>query len=211
MNMLKAAHFRLLHSMLLSSSLVWTSIDLQQTTPEGALADNSFDLPMEITFVPTKLGGQKRFGGFYYEPSDPDFNLQQIVDAEVRIDPSWHFQTPALTGGQLMKIESIVVTNALRSKIKSQSEGVYKVYLAMPLVETERLERFFLASSGFTSDLSDNWSRMVYFSLTTITTLGFGDIVPISAEARKWVTIQALTGLCLMGLSSTLSPSEGSQ
>ena len=43
----------------------------------------------------------------------------------------------------------------------------------------ERLDRFLCAASGFTSDLSHDWLRMIYFSLATIKTVGVGDIVPI--------------------------------
>jgi hypothetical protein len=181
---------------------VWTSINLEQTTPEGAVTDRrTLDIPMEITFVPSGLGGRKNLGGHvYYDPADPDFNLHRFVDAEIRIDPSWHRQDSKLTGEQQTKIESIVVANALRSKIRGKTEAIYKIHLAMPVSESQRLDRFLSGASGFTSDQPDNWSRMLYFSLTTITTLGFGDIVPITPEARNWVTLEALTGLVLMGL-----------
>jgi voltage-gated potassium channel Kch len=41
---------------------------------------------------------------------------------------------------------------------------------------------------------------MVYFSATTITTVGFGDIVPLSSLARLVVGIEAVTGWVLAGL-----------
>jgi voltage-gated potassium channel Kch len=40
---------------------------------------------------------------------------------------------------------------------------------------------------------------MIYFSAVTITTLGFGDIVPITAHARTSV-IEAISGVILIGL-----------
>ena len=33
------------------------------------------------------------------------------------------------------------------------------------------------------------------FSLTTVTTLGYGDITPISPVARIWATLEAVTGV----------------
>jgi hypothetical protein len=39
----------------------------------------------------------------------------------------------------------------------------------------------------------DFW-EFVYFSLVTITTLGYGDIAPVSQEARSLATLQAVTG-----------------
>jgi hypothetical protein len=62
------------------------------------------------------------------------------------------------------------------------------------------IQKFLLAASGFTSDADDNWSRMVYFSAVTITTLGYGDIVPITHGARSLVTAEAIVGVILIGL-----------
>ncbi|MCZ6860479.1 MAG: potassium channel family protein [Alphaproteobacteria bacterium] len=38
------------------------------------------------------------------------------------------------------------------------------------------------------------WSRYLYFSLTTMTTLGYGDILPTGSFARVWATMEAVTG-----------------
>jgi hypothetical protein len=43
------------------------------------------------------------------------------------------------------------------------------------------------------SEMYDFW-EFVYFSLVTITTLGYGDIAPVSQEARSLATLQAVTG-----------------
>jgi len=37
-------------------------------------------------------------------------------------------------------------------------------------------------------------SRYVYFSMTTLTTIGFGDVVPIHAAARSLAMAEALIG-----------------
>ena len=38
------------------------------------------------------------------------------------------------------------------------------------------------------------WNDLLYFSLTTITTLGYGDVSPVSAVARIWASFEAATG-----------------
>jgi len=53
---------------------------------------------------------------------------------------------------------------------------------------------------GFPSCLKHNYLRMLYFSVVTITTLGFGDIVPISTLSRIAVTTEAVLGVVLIGL-----------
>ena len=46
-------------------------------------------------------------------------------------------------------------------------------------------------------ETDDRVSSLVYFSLVTITTLGFGDITPVSRLARVVVGIEAATGICM--------------
>jgi voltage-gated potassium channel Kch len=41
---------------------------------------------------------------------------------------------------------------------------------------------------------------MLYFSAVTATTLGFGDIVPVTTYARILVTIEAVAEVSLIGL-----------
>lgn len=49
---------------------------------------------------------------------------------------------------------------------------------------------------GVLRDLS--FSEALYFSLVTLATLGYGDVVPISAAARILVAVQTVTGLLLL-------------
>ena len=42
--------------------------------------------------------------------------------------------------------------------------------------------------------------EFIYFSLTTITTLGFGDIAPVGPTVRIWATLEAATGVFFMAL-----------
>lgn len=45
-----------------------------------------------------------------------------------------------------------------------------------------------------------SYLRMTYFSVVTITTLGYGDISPISNTARVLVALESIAGLVLIGL-----------
>lgn len=60
--------------------------------------------------------------------------------------------------------------------------------------------RFRNAEQGDASSASSRWLRMLYFSATAVTTLGFGDITPVTTMARTWVTAEALLGIVLIGL-----------
>lgn len=38
------------------------------------------------------------------------------------------------------------------------------------------------------------WNDLLYFSLTTLTTLGYGDVTPVTPVARIWASFEAATG-----------------
>jgi hypothetical protein len=54
--------------------------------------------------------------------------------------------------------------------------------------------------SGDPKGLSGFALRMIYFSATTITTVGFGDIIPLTGTARILTAIEAISGWILAGL-----------
>jgi len=68
--------------------------------------------------------------------------------------------------------------------------------------DTEKLSKYFKAISGDASLLGfkDNFFRMTYFSVVTITTLGYGDITPINSVARFLVALESVLGIVIMGL-----------
>ena len=43
-------------------------------------------------------------------------------------------------------------------------------------------------------DIFDNFSRYLYFSFVTLTTLGYGDITPSTKVAQNWVVLEAIIG-----------------
>ncbi len=56
------------------------------------------------------------------------------------------------------------------------------------------------ASQGFPAGIPGNLSRMLYLSATTVTTTGYGDIVPITTQARFLAISEAILGLVIVGL-----------
>ena len=45
-----------------------------------------------------------------------------------------------------------------------------------------------------------SFNGFLYFSLTTLTTLGYGDITPVSSLARIWSTLEAVTGVFYLAI-----------
>jgi hypothetical protein len=56
------------------------------------------------------------------------------------------------------------------------------------------------AANGNPKDASGLYIRMCYLSAVTITTLGFGDITPVSFSARILVGAESVIGVVLVGL-----------
>lgn len=72
--------------------------------------------------------------------------------------------------------------------------------LLIPAALQHRLTEFRYASSGYPTVGKGGFPRMLYFSIVTITTLGYGDIVPMSNRARGAVAAESLSGIAVMGL-----------
>jgi hypothetical protein len=49
--------------------------------------------------------------------------------------------------------------------------------------------------------LMDSRSELLYFSLVTLTTLGYGDIVPIQGEVRMLAALEAVTGVLYVAIT----------
>lgn len=46
----------------------------------------------------------------------------------------------------------------------------------------------------------DKWGDTTYFSIVTITTLGYGDITPINGSAKMLTALESILGLVLLGI-----------
>jgi hypothetical protein len=72
--------------------------------------------------------------------------------------------------------------------------------LVMSRKTYEQLMDFYLGVEGDPAYASDSLWRMAYLSAVTVTTVGFGDITPVSEAARILVTIEAILGAVIVGL-----------
>ncbi len=61
------------------------------------------------------------------------------------------------------------------------------------------LQELGAATEGTPLSISDNFLRMFYLSAATATTVGYGDIVPLSATSRMLVSLEGILGITLIG------------
>jgi voltage-gated potassium channel Kch len=53
---------------------------------------------------------------------------------------------------------------------------------------------FFPGTFNFRSDFTQNFSNEIYFSVVTMTTLGYGDLLPLTNSGKSWSVLMAITG-----------------
>jgi len=74
------------------------------------------------------------------------------------------------------------------------------VLLRVPAQLDDELQPLVRYMNGVPPRDEDSFSRMLYLSASTITTAGFGDIVPLTKPARLAVTMESILGVLLAGL-----------
>ena len=89
--------------------------------------------------------------------------------------------------------------NEILHEILNANEArVSKLYLTdSALAKIQTIQNLM---KGITRQDFDGFLRMLYLSTMTITTVGYGDIVPITGWARLLVSLEAILGITLLGL-----------
>lgn len=66
--------------------------------------------------------------------------------------------------------------------------------------DVDRLRSFTGGRAGFPHRVPNSFGRLLYLSVVTITTVGYGDIVPLTDRARTLCGLEATLGIVLLGL-----------
>lgn len=93
----------------------------------------------------------------------------------------------------------------------NESDTCQAIQVEMPADEYAQIRAFLLATQGHPQYIPGTFGRMLYVSACTITTLGYGDIVPTSAITRTLVGTEAVLGIVLMGLFFGSTTYDGDQ
>ena len=73
-------------------------------------------------------------------------------------------------------------------------------FVELPVTLEQKILDLIKANQGFPSGSSGSFSRMLYLSAVTITTLGYGDIVPITDWNRFYIALESVLGVVFIGL-----------
>jgi hypothetical protein len=122
--------------------------------------------------------------------SDPEFATRQYVTA-----------TPHVISGVNVNVSALFPCGDM--------EGA--ACLRMTLADEVLLLALADTASGRPWQQQNSFVRMLYFSAVTISTLGYGDIVPVTSRARLLVTVEAILGPLLFGLFLNSLVKEGAE
>jgi Ion channel len=105
---------------------------------------------------------------------------------------------PSDTVGLPPSLGTVIVSVLLPADQRGFAPGQPVVILQPALFN--RVNAYWAAVHGFPGTSTGEWARMFYLSAATITTLGFGDVVPLTSTARLLVGLEALLGVAIIGL-----------
>jgi hypothetical protein len=94
-----------------------------------------------------------------------------------------------------------------RSVAQAQLYTAVNIYLLLGLLWAAlylALDAFFPGSIQIGSHPVDRQTELLYFSLVTLSTIGYGDIVPISGEARILAALEGVTGVLYIAITVAL-------
>jgi Ion channel len=126
------------------------------------------------------------------------------------------FRSRALTGirwgflAAFFALTAVGLFSYLRSSRTIAQAHLYtavSIYLLLGLLWTTlylALDSFYPGSIQIGSRPSGRETDLLYFSLITLSTIGYGDIVPLSGEARVLAALEGVTGVLYIAISVAL-------
>lgn len=96
----------------------------------------------------------------------------------------------------------MTVFNAIFNPPRHEGDGILyeSPRLALDSREEKLLDNYVAGVKGDPSAVTGQFPRMLYFSAEVITTLGLGDIVPLTNTSRFFVGLEAVLGIVFAGL-----------
>src|ERR1700751_193639 len=126
------------------------------------------------------------------------------------------FRSRALTGirwgflAAFFALTAVALFSYLRnSRIVTQAHlyTAVNIYLLLGLLWTAlylAIDAFYPGSIQMGSQAAERETELLYFSLITLSTIGYGDIVPLSGEARMLAALEGVTGVLYIAITVAL-------
>lgn len=156
--------------------------------PDGLLNIVSDNLTVNYKIYNTYFSGNEKFSQYLISLDPNPLSIDTYTDeGNIEIDLSKLF----LSGKVAPPLEN-------NEELKNNEEKSFFLILNSKLNET--LNSFWNAEQkGLSGTLPNQFGRMLYFSIITATTTGYGDIIPLTSSARAWVSSEAILGVIIIG------------
>ncbi len=121
------------------------------------------------------------------------------LDDFVALGPVWEISRHCLLTMFMLFVVVILMTNIMKVQVatKDTMAQAASAYLMLGMAWTglySMVMRVDPTAFNVPAELAGQWHWMIYFSFTTLTTLGYGDITPLSPLARSLVLVEAVIG-----------------
>ena len=131
---------------------------------------------------------------------DDAANLHPATDVALTNDRSQLFNTLLWVEVKARVLSGGEVPLPLLFPCGKRSPSDRSTCIRMTLEDYSALLSLESTAGGRPTPAQGSYLRMLYFSAVTISTLGYGDIVPLTSRARALVTIEVIFGPLLFGL-----------
>lgn len=167
-----------------SSDIQVNSISFPQADPGQAVA--RLRIIVELRGVNDLLGAVSR------TPFEIEFPVRMQLAIGLPDTSEWReFKVVTLVQPQALPFDSKVLFPA--------QDIVSVAAFGLRQKTSEHLWNFWAATLGFPANEPGNGKRMLYLSAMTITTVGYGDVVPLTDGARAAVAVEAICGIAVAG------------
>ena len=203
---------------------------LKKKHPNGIVIYKERQLPGNSLRTRTwNVEGESASFVLYTHLLKPRFMTYWGVRVSFNINPVQYKHEDTQPGEELIWIPEVLITFDELASIRSEDyvppipltvvfdtykgiDGKNHMYLTISPELSEKIIAFADGMMGRPANLPGSIFRMIYFSAVTITTLGYGDIVPLTTRARVLITVEAILGIILIGffLNSLWSKLKGS-
>lgn len=155
-------------------------------------------ISFRLSFVLKKTSSQQ---DLYFDPlvSFPSATRFTIKDADNTEPIDFKFVTIEDFGNYTVGSSSQEIIDALFPSNDPDLAGNIRYLRVSPQLSLQ-MQSMSRGLQGFPSGFSGNFVRMFYLSASTITTLGYGDITPITTTSRILVSMEAIIGIVMLGL-----------
>jgi hypothetical protein len=197
----RAMHRTLLPGDIIISKEKLVSFGVVDATADEFQINFIIEAKFELIQNDARVGTRTLWSRFHTPAEIPwvrPWDKKPTSDSDVFRPVYWHRPVRSVypDHGDWDKFEAEFVDRIFPVKTPTFEQGI----LVLLPNENEALESLFAGMKGDPTRIGESFWRMAYFSAIVITTIGFGDIVPITPVARLIVAFEGILGIILAGL-----------